>query len=82
MTINMEKVHINQFNFKLRSSKMTNNWLSETFKEIDKSVRELAYKNVVEDLEKEGISVNEIDEEDLKELVAEEVKKIKTFGKG
>jgi len=61
---------------------MTNNWLSETFKEIDKSVRELAYKNVVEDLEKEGISVNEIDEEDLKELVADEVKKIKTFGKG
>jgi len=57
-------------------------WLEDTFREIDKKTRELAFSSVVNRLKKEGIDIKDIDEEDLEEMVASEVKEMKAFGKG
>jgi len=57
-------------------------WLSNTFKEVDIKVREMAFANVVGRLKKEGINIEEMDREDLEEMIASEVKEIKAFGKG
>ena len=57
-------------------------WLNSKFSEVDKKIRELAFSKVVENLKKEGIDIKEIEESDLEELIADEIKKIKTFGTG
>jgi len=57
-------------------------WLEESFKNIDKNTRELAFSNVIKKLEKHDIDPKSVDEDELSEMVAHEVEKIKTFGTG
>ena len=52
-------------------------WLEESFKNIDKNTRELALSNVIKKLEAHKVDPKIVDEDELSEMVAHEVEKIK-----
>lgn len=56
--------------------------LDEYFSDADEALKKQAYMNVVQDLKKSGIVVEEVSKEDFEELLIDEVKRLKTLGKG
>ncbi len=51
-------------------------------KEVDEAVKKQAYKKALAKLNEAGIDPEELSDEEMAQLVAEEVKEIRTFGKG
>lgn len=52
------------------------------FKDIDETITKQAYNNVIKDLKAADIDPEELSDEEFKQLMAEEIKEIKTLGKG
>lgn len=53
-----------------------------TQEQVDAIIKEQSYKNVIKDLKEAGISESELSEEEFDQLMAEEIKKNKSFAKG
>lgn len=53
-----------------------------TQEQVDTIIKEQSYKNVIKDLKEAGISESELSEEEFDQLMAEEIKKNKSFAKG
>jgi TRAP-type C4-dicarboxylate transport system substrate-binding protein len=58
------------------------NLKNATQEKVDKIINEQSYQAVLKELQEDGIDVNDLTEEEFNQLLAEEIKKQKTFSKG
>lgn len=58
------------------------NMKNATQEQVDKVINKQAYNTVIKDLKESGIEIEDLSDEEFKQLLAEEVKKTKTFTKG
>lgn len=58
------------------------NLKNSTNTQVDKIINDHSYDTVLKELKDDGISVNDLSDNEFKQILAEEVKKTKTFAKG
>jgi len=58
------------------------NLKSATNTQVDKIINDHSYDTVLKELKDDGISVSDLSDDEFKQILAEEVKKTKTFAKG
>ncbi len=58
------------------------NLKNATNTQVDKIINDHSYDTVLKELKDDGISVSDLSDDEFKQILAEEVKKTKTFAKG
>jgi len=58
------------------------NLKSASSTQVDKIINDHSYDTVLKELKDDGISINDLSDDEFKQILAEEVKKTKTFAKG